>query len=224
MCHSQHLNKHKDNSCAPGALLVNAVCDLAVASISESGSAQNDEHVEFLSRANDRSFRDMDLLSRESLVVDTRASPTPPWTSTDGPLDGFLFNAKSMTLQTTGWSNVVPASETLSTTLPVSTANDNAASSAPAQVARFSTLSGTAILFITLGGTTLLIVLLLVMIFCMVRSKSKGKGNDKEREKERRRWRSWLDPSYNRAHYMKQLESNYHANHPVHMLIVHEQD
>jgi membrane-associated protease RseP (regulator of RpoE activity) len=85
---------------------------------------------------------------------------------------------------------MVPASETPSTTLPVSTANDNAASSAPAQVARFSTLSGTAILFITLGGTTLLIVLLLVMIFCMIRRKSKEKGNDREKEEQRRRWRS----------------------------------
>jgi hypothetical protein len=133
---------------------------------------------------------DMDLLSREGLVVDTRASPTPPWTSTNGPLDGLLFNAESMTLQTSGWSYVVPASETLSTTLPVPTANDDAAPSAPAQVARFSTLSGTAILFITLGGTTLLIVLLLVTIFCMIRSKSKGKGNDKDSGKKRRRWRS----------------------------------
>jgi hypothetical protein len=120
----------------------------------------------------------MQLFRRESLAVDTRASPTPPPEPTNSAIHGMLIGEDSTFSIATKPGNVLRPSKTFSNTSRTSITVQTSIPS-PTGISDLSTLSGDAILCICLGSIAFVLLSLLVLILCKKLRKSEKKAKEK---------------------------------------------
>jgi hypothetical protein len=118
----------------------------------------------------------MDLFRKESLNVDTRAPPTTPSHLTTSVLLDLLVGEQDTSLgsdHTTTQDSGNTGSKAQTTALPASTTVGKLDSSALAHTEHLSSLSGSAVLGIILGGLAAVVFLLFILLLCIKRSKKK---------------------------------------------------
>lgn len=116
----------------------------------------------------------MDLLTKDVLKIDTRASPTGEGKTADVEFHGqdlFDHMTQERGTPTTRQDDRASTLEAIPTSSATSSIVDESASSALAQATELSTLSGVAILSIIFGSIVAVVFVILAVVCIMRRSK-----------------------------------------------------